>query len=42
LLSAAEDDVEAISPSAGTSSPATAPFTCAMGRKRLRASSRGA
>jgi hypothetical protein len=41
-LSAATNGVEAASPSAGMPSPATALFTRAMGRKRPRASSRGA
>jgi hypothetical protein len=38
-LSAASNGVEAASSSAGMPSPATAFFTCAMGRKRPRASS---
>jgi hypothetical protein len=41
-LSAAADDVEAASSSAGMPSPTTAFFTRAMGRKCLRAFSRGA
>jgi hypothetical protein len=41
-LSAAADGVEAASSSAGVPSPATALFTCAMGRKRPRASPSGA
>jgi hypothetical protein len=41
-LSASPDGVEAASSSAGMSSPATALFTRAMGRKRPRASSSGA
>jgi hypothetical protein len=41
-LSASPDGVEAASSSAGMSSPATALFTRAMGRKRPRTSSSGA
>jgi hypothetical protein len=41
-LSAAGDGVEAASSSAKMPSPATALFTRAMARKRLRASSSGA
>jgi hypothetical protein len=40
-LSAAVDDVKAATSSAGMPSPATTLFTCAMGRKRPRASSSG-
>jgi hypothetical protein len=41
-LSAAAYDVEAASSSAGMPSPGTARYTRAMGRKRPRASSKGA